>query len=289
MRPRVGFLCSRIRVEEKLLLQELERRDVEVRRIDDERAVFSLDRPAPLDVDVVLARSVHFGRTVAALRVIESQGVATINRAAVVETCGDKLATEVALRGAGVPAPRSSLAFSEESALNAIEELGYPVVLKPVVGSWGRLVARCRDRDAAEAILEHRATLGSWQQRIFYIQEYVEKPGRDIRAFVVGDETIAAIYRESDHWVTNTARGASTRDCPVTDELDAVARAAAAAVGGGVLSVDIVEDQGGRLLVLEVNHGTEFRNSIDVTGVDIPARMIDFALAQAGAVAEVSS
>jgi [lysine-biosynthesis-protein LysW]--L-2-aminoadipate ligase len=99
------------------------------------------------------------------------------------------------------------IAFTPESALEAIETLGYPVVLKPAVGSWGRLLAKISDRDAAEALLEHKETLGSYQHAIFYVQEYVDKPSRDIRSFVVGDETICAIYRESSHWITNTARG----------------------------------------------------------------------------------
>ncbi|HWE60896.1 MAG TPA: RimK family alpha-L-glutamate ligase, partial [Chloroflexota bacterium] len=175
---------------------------------------------------------------------------------------------------------RTQLAFTPESALRAIESLGYPCVLKPVVGSWGRLLARVNDRDAAEAILEHKDTLGSYQHGIFYIQEFVEKPGRDIRAFVVGDHTIAAIYRHSSHWITNTARGATTSNCPVTPELDRVCMAAARAVGGGLLAIDLVESPRG-LLVIEVNATMEFRNSIAPTGVDIPAAIVAYTLAVA--------
>jgi [lysine-biosynthesis-protein LysW]--L-2-aminoadipate ligase len=149
------------------------------------------------------------------------------------------------------------------------------VVLKPLFGSWGRLLARINDRDAAEAVLEHKKTLGDYTHGVFYIQEYVDKPGRDIRTFVVGGETIAAIYRLSPHWITNTARGGEAINCPVTPEIDDLSRAAAEAVGGGILAVDLLEDTDGRLLVSEVNHTPEFRNSIDTTGVDIPARIID--------------
>jgi [lysine-biosynthesis-protein LysW]--L-2-aminoadipate ligase len=169
------------------------------------------------------------------------------------------------------------IAFTPESALQAIERIGYPVVLKPAIGSWGRLLAKISDREAAEALLEHKETLGSYQHAIFYVQEYVEKPGRDIRSFVVGEETICAIYRESEHWVTNTARGARARNCPLTPEIDRVSRAAAAAVGGGVLAIDILE-RDGELLVSEVNYTMEFRNSIEVTGVDIPGRIVDHVL-----------
>ena len=163
------------------------------------------------------------------------------------------------------------------SALEALDDIGYPAVLKPAVGSWGRLLSKVNDRDAAESILEHKTILGSYHHSIFYIQEYVEKDGRDIRSFVVGDECIAAIYRDSAHWITNTARGAKASNCPVTDELAAISLAAAGAVGGGILAVDLFETSRG-LLVNEVNYTMEFRNSIDTTGVNIPGRMVEHVL-----------
>jgi [lysine-biosynthesis-protein LysW]--L-2-aminoadipate ligase len=152
------------------------------------------------------------------------------------------------------------------------------VVLKPLNGSWGRLLAKINDRDAAETILEHKHTLGGYHHSIFYIQEYIDKPGRDIRSFVVGGEVIAVIYRHASHWVTNTARGGEATACPLTSEIEQISRAAAEAVGGGVVAIDILEAPDGRLLVSEVNHTTEFRNSIAPTGVDIAGRIVDYAL-----------
>ena len=177
--------------------------------------------------------------------------------------------------------PKCRVAFTAQSALVAIEELGYPVVLKPAVGSWGRLLSKVNDREAAEALLEHKEILGTYHHSIFYIQEYVPKPGRDIRSFVIGDETVCAVYRYSDHWITNTARGAKTENCPVTPEVDRLSRAAADAVGGGILAVDLLEAPDGRLLVNEVNYTKEFRNSIDITGVDIPNRIVDYVISVA--------
>jgi [lysine-biosynthesis-protein LysW]--L-2-aminoadipate ligase len=184
--------------------------------------------------------------------------------------------TSAVLQEAGVPIPRTQIAFTPKAALEAIEEMGYPVVLKPVFGSWGRLLSRVSDRYAAEALLEHKQTLGGYQHSIFYIQEYVDKPGRDVRSFVVGDETIAAIYRYSPHWITNTALGGEATNCPVTPEIDRLSRAASRAVGEGIVAVDILETPDGDLLVSEVNHTPEFRNSIGTTGVDIPGKMIDY-------------
>jgi len=273
----VGVLMSRVRVEEKLLLAELATRDnVEVIRFDDRQLVLDFDDPIA-GVDVVLERAINHLRAEYTLKVLNNWGVPTVNTFEVANTCGDKLLTTAALAKAGVPVPRTRIAYTPESALEAIEDLGYPVVLKPAIGSWGRLLSKVNDRDAAEALLEHKVTLGSFHHGAFYIQEYVEKQGRDIRSFVVGDETICAIYRDSPHWITNTARGATASNCPVTPELDAMSRAAAEAVGGGVVAVDLFETPEG-LQVNEVNYTMEFRNSIDTTGVNIPAKIVDYTL-----------
>jgi len=273
---RIGVLCSRIRAEEKLLFESFSRRRREFDKVDDREIVFEIGAEPPR-YDVVLERCLHHSRALYALRILNQWGVPTVNTYDVALTCGDKINTTTALVAAGVPSPRTLIAFTPESALRAIETLGYPVVLKPAIGSWGRLLAKISDRDAAEALLEHKDTLGSYQHAIFYVQEFIDKPSRDIRSFVVGDETICAIYRESAHWITNTARGGRARNCPVTPEIDRLSRAAARAVGGGVLAIDLLEHPDG-LLVSEVNYTMEFRNSIDTTGVDIPGRIIDYVL-----------
>ncbi len=162
------------------------------------------------------------------------------------------------LARAGVPQPHNVTAFTPEAALEAIEAFGYPVVLKPVVGSWGRLLAKINDRDAAEAVLEHKATLGSVQHSVFYIQEYIEKPGRDIRAIVIGDRVLTAMYRKSEHWITNTARGGEGELCPITPGIEELCLKATKAVGGGVLAVDLVEHPEKGLVVNEINHTMEF-------------------------------
>ena len=280
--PRVAMLISRVRVEEKLLLAAFAARGVDVQLVDDGELVFAIDNGVrAVDADVVLERSISTTRGLYAVRMLEMAGIPVVNRYRTGWTCADKALTTAALNEAGLAQPRTRLAFTPESALAAMDELGYPVVVKPVVGSWGRLLARVNDRDAAEAVLEHKATLGSYQHSVFYIQEYIAKPGRDIRAFVVGEETICAIYRNSSHWITNTARGGAAANCPVTPEIDAICQRAARAVGGGVLAIDLLEDPMRGLLVNEVNHTMEFRNSIDTTGVDIPGRVVDYVLRQA--------
>ena len=277
---KVGILLSRVRVEEKWLLEALDKRGVSYERIDDREAHFDMSTAGEYArLDVVLERSISFARGLYATQFFNSWGIPTVNMAHVAATCGDKLSTTAALAHAGVNQPRTKMAFTPESALQAIEELGYPVVLKPVVGSWGRLLSKINDRDAAEAILEHKETLGSYQHSIYYIQEYIQKPGRDIRAFVVGDQTVCAIYRSSEHWITNTARSGSGSNCPVTPDLNEICIQAAKAVGGGVLAVDVLEDPNRGFLINEVNHTMEFHTLAPVTGVDIPGIIVDYTIA----------
>jgi [lysine-biosynthesis-protein LysW]---L-2-aminoadipate ligase len=269
-RPRIGVLLSRVRIEEKWIFSVMEKRGIDYDRLDDRSIYFDLNHPQSWQrYDAILERSISYTSGLAALRILNDWGILTINSAAVAEACGDKLVTSSKLARAGVPQPDNRIAFSQESALHAIEELGYPVVLKPLVGSWGRLLAKINDRDAAEAILEHKETLGSYLHSIYYIQEYVHKPGRDIRAFVIGNEVVAAIYRKSQHWITNTARGGEGEYCPITQEINDLCLNAAASVGGGVLAIDIIEHPERGYLVNEINHTMEFHTSQPVTGVDI--------------------
>jgi [lysine-biosynthesis-protein LysW]---L-2-aminoadipate ligase len=274
---KIGFLHSILRVEEKLLIDEFKTRSgVELEKIDDRERFFDLHKN-DFEFDVIIERCINHSRAVHALKIFNDFGIPTVNTFEVAEVCGSKFLTTQALIKTHVPTPKCYMAFTPESALAAMDELGYPCVIKPNTGSWGRLISKINDRDAAEAILEHKQILGSYHHSIFYIQEYVEKHGRDIRSFVVGDRCIAAVYRYSPHWITNTARGGKTDNCPITDEVHDLSVRAAKAVGGGVVAIDLFETPAG-LSVNEVNYTMEFRNSITVTGVNIPAKVVDYVL-----------
>ena len=275
---RLGFLYTRLRLEEKYLLEELDKhKDIEVVRINDGDLYFDISR-LPEPVDVLFERSISYSRGLYISRIFEAHGIPVVNSSTVAERCGDKYITSQLLVRNGIPTPSVMMAFDEESALQAIEAMGYPCVMKPVVGSWGRLLAKIENREMAEALIEHKAMLGVNHQ-VFYIQEYINKPGRDIRAFVVGDEVICAIYRSSGNWITNTARGGVATNCPVTDEIAELCQRASQAVGGGLLALDLFETEHG-LTINEINHTMEFRNSIATTGVNIPQKMVDYVVAQ---------
>jgi [lysine-biosynthesis-protein LysW]--L-2-aminoadipate ligase len=274
---KIGLLHSLIRKDEKFLIDEFKAvKGIELEMIDDREITFNLGKNK-FDLDIVVERCINHSRALHGLKLFESAGIKCVNTYNVATICGDKLLTSCALAENNVPQPEVRVAFTEESALKAIEEMGYPVVLKPAVGSWGRLLSKINDRDAAEAILEHKTVLGSYHHSIFYIQKYVEKKGKDIRSFVVGDKCIAAIYRTSPHWITNTARGGVATNCVVTEELNNISISAAKAVGGGIVAIDVFETAQG-LMVNEVNYTMEYKNSITTTGVNIPKKMVEYVL-----------
>ena len=280
----VGVLYSRIRRDEKLLLEALRDRGHEVTKIDVRQERFGLVDPpeAFTGVDVLVDRCLATSRSVHITRFAEAYGLPVVNGAETAACCANKIRTSLALSAAGVPTPATEVAFTKETALAVVESFGYPCVLKPVTGSWGRLMAKLDSRSAAEAVLEHKETLGHYEHRIFYIQEFVEKPGRDIRVLAVDGEPVAAMSRSADHWLTNAAKGADTAQFDLDDAArDAVARASEA-VGGGLLGVDLMElgSTAEPYTVHEVNHTVEFKALNEVADVDVPGRVVDWLAAR---------
>ncbi|MFC3834638.1 MULTISPECIES: lysine biosynthesis protein LysX [Deinococcus] len=283
----LAVLYDRIRPDEKMLFEALDGLGVPYDKVYVPQLKLTFDDHGAAQVpwSVALERCVSQTRGHAVTRALEGFGVQVINPAHVIELCGDKLATNAALHSAGLPTPRTGVAFDGDTALELIEEMGYPIVLKPTVGSWGRMVSRLNDRAAAEAVIEHKEVLGGPAHGVFYVQALVDKPQRDIRAFVVGGVCIGAIYRTSAHWITNTARGATASNCPVTPEIADLAVRAATAVQGQIVAIDLVEDPHasnawGGLTIIEINHTMEFKNSVSTTGVNIPRTMGEYAISQ---------
>ncbi|MBN1156501.1 lysine biosynthesis protein LysX [Candidatus Woesearchaeota archaeon] len=266
-----------MRKEECLIEEALKKLGAEVEKIDDKSVLcnpnpFEVKKP---DFDLVLSRNVSQQRAFYSTKFYESIGLRTINSSETLFICGDKFLTNHAIAAKKIKVPKAMLTLHEDMAMNVIEKFGYPCVIKPVVGSWGRLIAKIDTRDAAESIIEHKATLGSYHHSIFYIQEYIDKPGRDIRAMVIGEEVVGAIYRNSKSFRTNTSLGAKATACPLTEELKELSTKAANAVKGDIVSVDLFETKEG-LVVNEVNGVTEFRNSMDVYQVNVAEKMAQY-------------
>jgi [lysine-biosynthesis-protein LysW]--L-2-aminoadipate ligase len=273
-------LTSRVRVDEKRILRALDERRVPYDHLDSRTLWRALALNGDAPAQVVLNREIGHARALAAGRALEAGGALVLNTADAVAVCGDKYRTSVALRDAGLPSPVTALALSPEAALDALEDIGYPAVIKPRVGSGGRLVTRVRDRETAEAVLEHVAALPSPDAHIVYLQQFVAGPDRDIRVVVVGGEAVGATYRRAAGWRNNVARGAEVSVCPLTPELAGLAVAAARAVGADIAGVDLVEDTDGRVYVIEVNHGVEFSGFQEAMGdrVSVADRVVDHLL-----------
>lgn len=277
----IGMICDRVRWDEKALIQAANKKDTKLVVIDG-KSIF-LEATGDLDnipkADMYLQRLVSTFKGLYVTKILESKGYPVVNSYAVSSVCADKLLTTLALRKAGIPSPRTFIAFDTGAAFDILEELKYPAVIKPVFGSWGRLIAPLRDPQSAKAILESRESMGALYQ-IYYIQEFVEKLGnRDIRSFVIGDKVVTAIYRIAGQgeWRTNTALGGRAEVCPVTPEIEDISLKAARAIGEGVYGVDLLETPKG-MLVNEVNHTMEYHTTVPLTGVDIPSILIDYCL-----------
>jgi len=278
---KIGLVYDRIRWDEKALFEASMKAGLNLKMIDSKEvyidALGDSERIREEFGEVVIQRCVSYFRGLHLTALLENFGIHVVNPFNVSLICGNKLFTSLALVKAGIPTPKTFVAFTKEGTSKALENIGYPAVMKPVVGSWGRLIALIRDRDSAQAIVESREEMQNALLQIYYLQEYVKRPPRDIRILVIGDEVVAASYRyspESD-WRTNVARGGTSEPCPLTDELEDIALKTVKAVGGGVLAVDCMESPRG-ILVHEVNNTVEFRGLYAATKVDIPGKILSY-------------
>lgn len=279
----VSIVYDKVRFEEKALYEKAQQKGIKVKIVDAKTIVITTESKKKDFAlgNVILQRSVSHYRGLYLTACLEFLGFDVVNKYRVGETCGNKLITSLALAKHRVPTPKTQFAFSAESALETINKTGFPVVLKPIVGSWGRGVFPLRDSEVANMIVEMREEDDSSLSRIYYIQEMIDRPPRDLRCIVVGDQVITAIYRYSaeNEWRTNVARGGKAELAPITNELEELALKAAKAVGGGILGVDMMEDKEDGLIVHEVNNTVEFHGAAAVSKNDISSAMIDYAIA----------
>lgn len=278
MSPDVTVLYDTIRWEEKALLEAAKKKDINIQMLDCKKLALQLDEN-PENYGTVLQRCVSYYRNVHSTAALEGLGINVINCLETGIFAGNKLYTHMLLRKNNVPTPKATVAFSKEAALEILEKQGFPKVIKPTVGSWGRMISKINDRDAAEGILENRETMYPIYQ-IHYLEEFVKRPPRDIRAIMIGDTVVAAIYRNSGNgkWKTNMALGGTAEPCTVTKEMEDICIKAKNAVKGQIVGVDLMESEDRGLLVHEVNNTTEYKNTVRVCNVDIPSLMIDYAL-----------
>lgn len=278
MTPKITILYDTIRWEEKALLEAGSKKGIDIEMVDCKKLSLELDKD-PENFGTVIQRCVSYYRNVHSTAALEGMGVNVINCLKTGIYAGNKLFTHMLLKKAGVPTPYATVSFSKEAALESLEKNGYPKVIKPTVGSWGRMISKLNDKDSAEGIIESREKMYPIYQ-IHYLEEFVQRPPRDIRAIMVGEKIVAAIYRNSGsgNWKTNMALGGVAEPCPVTKEMEEMCIKAKNAVFGDIVGVDLMESNNRGLVVHEVNNTTEYKNTVRVCNVDIPALMLDYAL-----------
>ncbi len=280
--PILSLLYDRIRTEEKLIINTAEKKGIELRPIDVKDLHLIITDPnkdREIFGDIAIERCVSYFRGLHLTAILEGKGIRVINPYSIMSICGNKMLTSILLAKHGIPTPKTIIAFTKEEALKAIEEIGFPAVIKPVFGSWGRLIAQIKDRDIAQIILEHREEINNPLYQIYYIQEMIERPPRDIRCIVIDNEIIASIYRYSspEDWRTNIARGGRAEICNLTEDMKEIILKTSEIIGGGVLGIDAMESKNG-IVVHEVNATVEFKGAMSATGIDIPGKIIEYAL-----------
>lgn len=280
--PILSLLYDRIRTEEKLIINTAEKKGIELRPIDVKDLHLVITDPnkdKEIFGDIAIERCVSYFRGLHLTAILEGKGIKVINPYSIMSICGNKMLTSILLAKNGIPTPKTIIAFTKEEALKAIEEIGFPAVIKPVFGSWGRLIAQVKDKDIAQVILEHREEINNPLYQIYYIQEMIERPPRDIRCIVIDNEIIASIYRYSspEDWRTNIARGGRAEVCNLTEDMKEIILKTSEIIGGGVLGIDAMESKNG-IVIHEVNATVEFKGAMSATGIDIPGKIIEYAL-----------
>ena len=278
---KICIVFDRLRTEEKLLQKKAEELGYQTSMIDAKITSFDTDsKQENYDFgDVVLERCVSYYRGLHFTACLEFMDIPVINKFDVANTCGNKMITSMLLKKKNIPTPKTYFSFTAETALENFEKIGYPLVIKPIIGSWGRSVMPVKDRDTAEAVIENRQVTDGPQDRIYYLQEMIDRPPRDIRVITVGDQAISAMYRKSSGgFKTNIALGADPELCEITKEIEDLCEKTSKAVGGGILGIDLMEDKEKGLVVHEVNNTVEFKGLVKVSKKNIPQEMIDYAI-----------
>jgi [lysine-biosynthesis-protein LysW]--L-2-aminoadipate ligase len=277
---RICIIYDKLRFEEKKIYNDIQQKGFDATLIDGKSLIFDTEssKSDSRFGDIILQRVISYNRGLHLTYCLEQIGLPVVNSFSVSEICGNKLITSLILKKNNVPTPKTTFAFSTESARECMKKIGFPLVVKPIIGSWGRGVYQIKDQSMADMMLDSRQENDNSFSRIYYFQELINRPSRDIRCIVIGDQIVASVFRYSseNEWRTNVAVGGRTEMAPLTSELKELVLKASNAVGGGILGVDLMEDKERGYLVHEVNNTVEFRGASAVCKSDIAGAMTDY-------------
>ncbi len=294
--PRIGILCAANLWHVDDLLRAARLRDIPLEIADPEklRAECPGEKSASptvncgglelTELDALIVRSLPGGSLeqviyrMDALQALQSAGVAVINPPKALEAAVDKYLCLCRLKDAGLPVPRTLVCEDPQEAIEAFAELKEQAVIKPLFGSEGRGILRPRNLQEAEQALGEIASTGG----VFYLQEFIDHGGVDLRLLVIEGQVIASMTRRAPpgEWLTNIARGGSGELLEVDTELESLATGATEAVGAEIAGVDILKGPDGEPRILEVNAIPGWRALSEVSGQDISLAVLDYVLAR---------
>lgn len=258
-----------IRYDERLLINALRDLGVNVELIKVDSEVLPLNTSNAFQDSVILIRPLSAYNAIYSAIAFESMGGIAINSSKALYICNDKVLTYSYLIREGIRIPKTYLALSSTAIQNNLNHLKYPLIDKPPIGSWGRLVSYVRDGLDMKLVMEHRDQLNSPILRAHILQEVIGF-GRDIRCIVVGDEVLGCMVRKSsnaEEWRSNIALGGTAENYIPSDEVRELAIRSAKSVGAEIAGVDLLP--GEYFYVNEVNGVPEFKGFISATGIKV--------------------
>jgi [lysine-biosynthesis-protein LysW]--L-2-aminoadipate ligase/ribosomal protein S6--L-glutamate ligase len=258
----LNFIYDSIAWEEKQVIRQLQADNIKLNLINAKDHPLNLTGKLDMEGPAVI-RCMSARRSLYYSYILESHGIKTINSFKTFNIAGNKAFTTSFLYKNGINTPDTVIAFSRDSAIQASEDMGYPVVFKPATGSWGRMISLIKDSNMAETVFSMNDMVA---ENSYYIQKFVERPPRDVRVIMVGGKISASIYRYSgDGWKTNLYLGGKVEKAVLGKEETEIIMKVSDLFGPGIIGIDAMESENG-FTVHEVNSRVEFKGASRVYG-----------------------
>ncbi|RDE11715.1 MAG: hypothetical protein C4K49_11340 [Candidatus Thorarchaeota archaeon] len=227
----------------------------------------------------VVVRTIGFGTgdqvtfRISLLEHFEDAGIYVMNPAYSFRRAKDKYATLTTLHRAGIYVPRTFVGENIDAAVKFVDEVG-DVVIKPMIGSRGLGSIHAEHPELTYRAMKFIHQLG----QVLYVQETIQKPERDIRAFVIGGKLVGAMYRyvpeRRGEWRTNIHEGGRAEPAQLSEEYEECAIKTAEVLRLDYTGVDILESKAGPC-VIEANAAPSWSGLSQVTGLDIAGMIVD--------------
>ncbi|KPV47190.1 MULTISPECIES: RimK family alpha-L-glutamate ligase [Acidiplasma] len=270
----ISIIYDYINWEEKQIIKKLQEENIEYNIINAKDEPLNITGKNSKIGDVAFIRCVSHRRSLYYSAILENQGIRTINSFNIFNITGNKIITSAYLYKNNIPTPESTVSFSKDAAIGVCNSYGYPVVFKPASGSWGRMVSLIKNDNMAETIFSMNDMVN--ESGVYYIQRYVERPPRDIRAILINHDISAAVYRYSnDGWKTNLYLGGKVEKAALSDYDREIIIKASEIFDAGVIGIDAMESPDG-IKIHEINGRVEFKGASRVYGDKIINDVVNF-------------